>query len=181
MEKIVKQSRLQSKLLSQSGINDNDVLIIWEAMSYYIRDEMSRKRGIIIPGFGTFTFVEHRLDIGNNKELLKMRPFFLLSDKFAKLHNIDFEKDCINQTIPVSRINYTLISEITRRRYSREIVEAVLNEAFTAIDHFLRNDGRISVPFNGLGSLNIGNVNPKTKKQTCFQFSSAMLNRLPLY
>jgi nucleoid DNA-binding protein len=181
MDKIVKRSILQSKVLANSNISDSDVLIIWDAMCYYIRDEMSRKRGVVLPGFGTFTYVEHRIDIGNNKELLKLKPFFLLSDRFAQLHRLDFEKDCVNTSIPVSRINYIIISEIAKRKYSRDIVEAVLSEAFTAIDHFLRNDGRINVPFNGLGSLIINDIIPKTKKQTCFQFSSAMLNRLPLY
>jgi hypothetical protein len=56
----------------------------------------------------------------------------------------------------------------------------VINEAFTAVDHFLRQEGIIAIPFNGLGVLRVSVVNPKPKKQANFVFSSAMANHLPL-
>ena len=104
--------------------------------------------GVVLPGFGTFTFVEQRLDVGtNNTQLVKMKPFFMLSDKFAQTHSLSFEKEHINATIPVSRINYVAINELTKRNYTRDLVEIVINEAFVAIDHIIRDD--ISIPFNG--------------------------------
>ena len=180
MEKIAKYN-VGSPLLKKAAIQESDVFIIWDALAYYIREEMSKKRGLVLPGFGTFTFVEQRLDIGNNKQILKLKPYFILSDKFAKYHAVEFEKDYVNLAIPVSRLNYAAISEVTRRKYSREIVELVLNEAFTAIDYFLRTEGLINIPFNGLGILRIHDVNPKPKKQTFFEFAAVMANYLPSY
>lgn len=181
MDKVAKRSSAKSKLLSDAGIGEKDVLTIWDALSRYIRDEMSRKRGVLIPGFGTFTYVEQRLDIGNKKELLKLKPFFLLSDKFAQTHSIQFEKEHVNTAIPVHRVNYAAVSEVTKRKYSRQIVETVLNEAFMAIDHFIRAEGVISIPFVGVGSFKLVGVNPKPKAQSFFQFSSAMESYLPIY
>jgi nucleoid DNA-binding protein len=180
MNKIAKY--IESPLLKKACIKESDVLIIWDALAYYIRDEMSRKRGIVLPGFGTFTFVERRLDINCiDKQLLKLKPFFILSDKFAKNHMVDFEKDYVNLAIPVSRLNYAAVSEVTNRKYSREIVELVLNEAFTAIDYFLRVEGLVNIPFNGLGILRIHDKNPKPKKQTYFEFSSAFQQYMPIH
>ena len=129
---------------------------------------------------GTFTFVEQRLDIGNHKQLLKLKPFFTLSDKFAQTHLVEFEKEYVNTAIPVTRVNFSSIYELAKRKYSRDVIEVVINEAFIAIDHFLRSEGVITVPFNGLGVLRIGIQNPKPKKQALFEFSSAMMNHLPL-
>jgi nucleoid DNA-binding protein len=182
MHKIAGRCSVESNnKLKISSITEKDVLIIWDALAYTIRDEMSKKRGVVLPGFGTFTFVEQRIDIGNKKQILKLKPFFLLSDKFAQTHSLQFEKDHVNTAIPVHRINYAAISELTKRKYSRDVVESVLNEAFVAIDHFVRADSAITVPFNGLGVFKIVDVNPKPKKQTFFEFSSVMADYLPIY
>jgi hypothetical protein len=184
MDKIIRQSCQKSSLLVADNltIRESDVLKIWNAMSHFIRDEMTKKRGVVIPGFGTFTFVEQRLDIGNAKELLKIKPSFILSDKFIQKHSIDFEKEFINETIPVSRINYVAVAEILNRKYSRDVVEIVLNEAFMAIDHFLRSDGQVSVPMHQLGCLTINDVVLKPKKQANFEFSPNMFGKnLPVF
>ena len=147
MEKIAQLSKSQPKLKSTS-ISEYDVLTIWDALSYVIREELSKRKGVVVPGFGTFTFVEHRLDIGtNNTQLVKMKPFFLLSDKFAQ--------------------------------YTRDIVEVVVNEAFTAIDHFIRSDGVVSIPFNGLGVFSVADHSPKPKKLATFKFYEDILSYLP--
>ena len=179
MEKIAQLSKSQPKLKSTS-ISEYDVLTIWDALSYVIREELSKRKGVVVPGFGTFTFVEHRLDIGtNNTQLVKMKPFFMLSDKFAQTHSVDFEKEHVNLAVPVSRLNYVAISELTQRKYTRDVVEIVVNEAFTAIDHFIRSDGVISIPFNGLGVFSVVDHSPKPKKLATFKFYEDILSYLP--
>lgn len=46
MDKIAKNSKTYSKLLKDAGITENDVLIIWDTFSLYIRQELSKKKGI---------------------------------------------------------------------------------------------------------------------------------------
>jgi uncharacterized membrane protein len=48
MDKIAQSSKNYSKLLKKADINDNDVMIIWDTLSLYIRDELSKKRGEFI-------------------------------------------------------------------------------------------------------------------------------------
>lgn len=180
MEQIAKQKIVQSSILKKAGINESDVIRIWDALSLYLRDEMSKKKGIVMPGFGTFSYIETRLEIGNNKIILKVKPFFTLSEKFAKHHSVEYPKDNINLSIPVGKLNYATISEKTKQKYSREIVKLVINEAFTSIDHILRKDGVITIPFKGLGVLKIRDVNPKPKRQAIFEFSTDIANFLPV-
>ena len=94
-------------------------------------------------------------------------------------HSVDFEREHINLAVPVSRINYVAISELTQRKYTRDIVEIVVNEAFTAIDHFIRSDGVISIPFNGLGVFTVSDHSPKPKKLAKFTFYEDILSYLP--
>lgn len=62
----------------------------------------------------------------------------MLSDKFAKTHLVQYEKEYVNTAIPVNLLNYSSVYELAKRKYSRDVIEVVLNEAFIAIDHFLR-------------------------------------------
>ena len=49
-------------------------------------------QGVNIPGLGTFTFSQKKLDVGNNKYILIQRPIFLLSEKFAQTHQVHYTK-----------------------------------------------------------------------------------------
>lgn len=49
-------------------------------------------QGVTIPGFGTFTFTQQKLDVGNSKYILIQRPVFSLSEKFAQTHGLNTTK-----------------------------------------------------------------------------------------
>jgi hypothetical protein len=53
MNRIATQSKVQSALLRKAHIEEEDVLIIWDALAFYIRQELSKKVGVTLPGFGT--------------------------------------------------------------------------------------------------------------------------------
>lgn len=53
---------------------------------------MALQKGVNIPGIGTFTFSQKKLDIGNNKFMLIQRPVFVLSEKFAQTHALENPK-----------------------------------------------------------------------------------------
>ena len=76
MEIISTRKMAESSVLKKAGITESDVNKIWDALSLYLRDEMSKKKGIVMPGFGTFSYIETKLEIGNNKIILKVKPFF---------------------------------------------------------------------------------------------------------
>ncbi|MEE6473057.1 hypothetical protein FKM82_009833 [Ascaphus truei] len=53
---------------------------------------MILQKGVNVPGLGTFTLSRQKLDVGNNKFILIQRPVFLLSEKFAQVHGLKYDK-----------------------------------------------------------------------------------------
>ncbi len=49
-------------------------------------------QGVSIPGLGTFTFSQKKLDVGNSKFILIQRPVFMISEKFAATHGLNSNK-----------------------------------------------------------------------------------------
>ena len=58
-------------------------------------------QGVTIPGLGTFTFSQKKLDVGNNKYILVQRPVFVLSEKFAMTHGLNHTKHYITGEVPI--------------------------------------------------------------------------------
>ncbi len=89
-------------------------------------------------------------------------------------------KGCVNEAIPASQLNHARISEITGGRYSRDLVERVLREAFIAIGRFLREDGRVMITFSGLGCLVVDRLRfTRIKTEGFFKFTPTVTNFLP--
>lgn len=49
-------------------------------------------QGVCVPGLGIFTFSQKKLDVGNNKYIQIQRPVFMLSEKFAMTHALNYAK-----------------------------------------------------------------------------------------
>lgn len=49
-------------------------------------------QGVCVPGLGIFTFSQKKLDVGNNKYIQIQRPVFILSEKFAMTHALNYTK-----------------------------------------------------------------------------------------
>lgn len=56
-------------------------------------------QGVNIPGLGTFTFTQKKLEVGNNKFILIQRPVFIVSEKFAMTHALTYTKHHTTGTI----------------------------------------------------------------------------------
>ena len=67
---------------------------------------MTQSKGVSIPGFGTFSFVQKKIDIGNSKIVLIQRPVFAISEKFAQTHSLQYTKYPVAGNIPVHPLNY---------------------------------------------------------------------------
>ena len=53
---------------------------------------MRFQKGVNIPGFGTFTFSQKKIDVGNSQYLLLRRPVFAVSEKFIQTHALNYTK-----------------------------------------------------------------------------------------
>ena len=58
-------------------------------MKYYV---IFILQGVKIPKFGTFSFSQRRLDVGNNRSITMQRPVFNISEKFANAYGLQFTK-----------------------------------------------------------------------------------------
>uniref|UniRef100_A0A1I8F763 HU-CCDC81_euk_2 domain-containing protein n=1 Tax=Macrostomum lignano TaxID=282301 RepID=A0A1I8F763_9PLAT len=65
------RNQLSSRLdLSATSVSEEDLFHIWEAVSRFIEKNLQNQKGVHIPNFGTFSFVQKKLDVGNAKYLL---------------------------------------------------------------------------------------------------------------
>jgi hypothetical protein len=177
MNKIADYStkKLNTGLSNSAALNETDVIVIWNALSKYIYDEMSGGNGVTIAGFGTFTFVEHRLDVAQKTQLIRVKPFLVLSEKLLQTHSIKQNIELVKQSVPVGKINYTQICLHANNKYARDVVETVLHESFTALQHFLRTDGHVRIDFPRIGTLKL-DLSPKA--QDIFEFQSSFTANL---
>jgi len=66
---------------------------------------MCSQKGVHIPNLGTFTFVNKKMDVGNNKFILIQRPVFALSEKFAQTHALTCTKHHITGWLYSLKLN----------------------------------------------------------------------------
>lgn len=56
------------------------------------RESSCFPQGVCVPGLGIFTYSQKKLDVGNNKYIQIQRPVFILSEKFAMTHALNYTK-----------------------------------------------------------------------------------------
>lgn len=138
-----------------------DVIQIWDEVSSYIEKLMSQSKGVSLPGFGTFSFVQKKLDIGNNKFVLLQRPVFAISEKFAQNHGLSYNKYPVTGSIPVHPLNYSAISNETA--FSRDNIESCVRHVLQVFNRSVQSRKNIEFTFTGIGKLQIRNSKVKMK------------------
>lgn len=147
-----------------------DVVKIWDAVSAYIESFMKQSKvthlsfeilsasisftqGVAIPGFGTFTFIHKRTDVGNNKYILIQRPVFVLSEKFAQTHGLKFTRYPVNGSIPVHPVNYFFLQ--TQSTYSRDQIEQCVKHVLQVFNRSVAAQRNVEFTFSRIGKLQI--------------------------
>ena len=145
---------------------------IWDAVSAFIESYMKQSKvrgsvlielmdfflsrasqGVIIPGFGTFSFIHKRIDVGNNKYLLLQRPVFALSERIAQTHGLRFTHHPINGSIPVHPLNYFYIQ--TQSNYSRDQIEQCVKHVLQVFNRSIAAQRNVEFTFSRIGKLQI--------------------------
>lgn len=106
-----------------------------------------------IPGFGTFTFIHKRTDVGNNKYILLQRPVFVLADKVAQTHGLKFTRYPVNGSIPVHPVNYCLLQ--TQSTYSRDQIEQCVKHVLQVFNRSVAAQRNVEFTFSRIGKLQI--------------------------
>ncbi len=114
-----------------------------------------------IPGFGTFTFIHKRTDVGNNKYLLIQRPVFVFSEKFAQTHALKFTRYPVNGAIPIHPLNYFYIQ--TQSTYSRDQIEQCVKHVLQVFNRSVAAQRNVEFTFTRIGKLQIRDGKVKMK------------------
>jgi len=146
-------------------LSDDDVSSVWENVSNYIEKQMTQQKGVSIPGLGTFSISQKKLDIGNGKFILTQRPVFNVSEKFAQTHGLQFQKYHVPGSIPVLPLNFASIS--FESPFDRDTVERCCKEIVSSTARALAAKRNIELCFTGIGRLTIreGRVKMKFYKE----------------
>ncbi|XP_033741100.1 coiled-coil domain-containing protein 81-like isoform X1 [Pecten maximus] len=134
-------------------LSDDDVAAVWENVSSFIEKTMSQQKGVIVQGFGTFTFTQKKLDIGNNKFIMMQRPVFTLSEKFAQTHSLQHPKYHVPGQIPVVQLNFAAMS--FESPFDRDTVENCVKEILGAVSRAVGARKNVELTFTGIGRLSI--------------------------
>ncbi|CAF1191121.1 unnamed protein product [Rotaria sp. Silwood1] len=161
LSKNIDGNKQQETAASIVNLTDDDVVKIWDAVSAFIESYMKQSKGVIIPGFGTFSFIHKRIDVGNNKFLLIQRPVFALSDKIAQTHGLKFTRYPINGSIPVHPLNYFYIQ--TQTIYTRDQIEQCVKHVLQVFNRSIAAQRNVEFTFSNIGKLHIRNGKVKMK------------------
>ncbi|CAF0963041.1 unnamed protein product [Adineta ricciae] len=146
-------TKQQPTAASLVNLTDDDVIKIWDAVSGFIESFMKQSKGVTIPGFGTFTFVHKRIDVGNNKYLLIQRPIFAFSEKFAQTHALKFTHYPVNGSIPIHPLNYFSIQ--LQSNYSRDQIEQCVKHVLQVFNRSVAAQRNVEFTFSRIGKLQI--------------------------
>lgn len=146
---------------AQLNLKDTDVVHIWDEVSNYIERFMTSSKGVSIPGFGTFTFIQKKIDIGNNKIILVMRPVFSVAEKFAQTHGLHHTKYPVAGNIPVHPLNYSSIANETA--FTRDDVEQCIKHILQVMNRSIQSRKNVEFTFNSIGKLQIRDSKVKMK------------------
>jgi nucleoid DNA-binding protein len=136
-------------------LKDSDVIQIWDEVSSYIFKFMVQSKGVTIPNFGTFTFIQKKIEIGNNKFILAQRPAFVIAEKFSQTHGLSAHKQTVSGQIPIHPLNYSSIAQETA--FTRDDVDACVRHVLQVFNRSIQSGKNVEFKFNSIGQLTIRN------------------------
>ena len=138
-----------------------DVVHIWDEVAHYIERFMLQSKGVAIPGFGTFSFIQKKIDIGNNKYMLTQRPVFAISEKFGQTHRLKYPKYPVAGQIPVHPLNYFAIANETA--FKRDDIECGVRHVLQVFNRSVASRKNVEFTFTGIGKLLIRDFKVKMR------------------
>ncbi|XP_014669730.1 PREDICTED: coiled-coil domain-containing protein 81-like isoform X2 [Priapulus caudatus] len=157
-------------------LTDEDVVLIWDGVCNFIRTHLHQQKGVHVPGLGTFSFTQKRLDVGHNKHILLQRPVFVLAERLTLNHGLHCVKQHVSGRVPVVKLNFATIS--SSLDFNRDIIEQCVREIFSALSRCIAAAQSIEFTFTGIGKLYIFDLKVKMKFFKDFIMSIDVVNHV---
>ncbi|XP_011930983.1 PREDICTED: coiled-coil domain-containing protein 81 isoform X1 [Cercocebus atys] len=135
------------------SLSQEEVSIIWGNVSEFVGRQLTLHKGVQIPGFGTFTFMRQKLEVGNNKFILIQRPVFIMAEKLVQIHGLKQNKVYTPGDIPIVPLNFVMIS--LEGPFNRDVVEGCVKETLLFLSRFISMKQNVEFTFKGIGVLMI--------------------------
>lgn len=160
MHGLVSEAR-KNRFSAIPKLDEEDIVSVWDNVSKFIEKQMGLQKGVCVPGLGTFTYSQKKLDVGNNKFIQIQRPVFILSEKFAMTHALNYTKHHTTGQIPVVQLNFAALSNETP--FNRDTVESCVKEVLQALSRSVQAKRNVEFHFAGIGRLSIRESKVKMK------------------
>ena len=109
LETVVSEANTQT-FYFLNKLNFVEISSIWDAMCLYIHDQMIQKKGVFIPGLGTFSFSMKKIFVGQKECIELSKPMFLLSSTLSQ-----GQKPHISGQMSVLDLNFSAVSQLAGR------------------------------------------------------------------
>uniref|UniRef100_A0A671FCS0 Coiled-coil domain containing 81 n=2 Tax=Rhinolophus ferrumequinum TaxID=59479 RepID=A0A671FCS0_RHIFE len=133
------------------SLSQEEVSTIWEHVSDFVKRQLSLYKGVHIPGLGIFTFTRQKLEVGNNKFILILRPMFIMSEKLIQIHGLKQNKAYTPGDIPIVPLNFVVIS--LEGPFKRDTVEGCVKETLLFLSRSISIKQNVEFTFKGIGVL----------------------------
>ncbi|KAK7107042.1 coiled-coil domain-containing protein 81-like [Littorina saxatilis] len=160
LQKILVEAK-GGKYSTISDLSENDIANVWENVANYVEKQMSNSKGVQIPNFGTFSFSQKKLDVGNNKYVLMQRPVFNISEKLAQTHGLQFTRYNVPGHIPSPPLNFAALS--FESPFDRDTVENCVREIVRTVSQAVAAKRNVELSFGGIGRLQIRDCRVKMR------------------
>nr|XP_012324899.1 coiled-coil domain-containing protein 81 [Aotus nancymaae] len=135
------------------SLSQEEVSIIWGNVSEFVQRQLTLHKGVQIPGFGTFTFMRQKLEVGNNKFILIQRPVFIMAQKLVQIHGLKQNKVYTPGDIPIVPLNFVMIA--LEGPFNRDVVEGCVKETLLFLSRSISTKQNVEFTFKGIGVLMI--------------------------
>ncbi|KAI6652841.1 Coiled-coil domain-containing protein 81 [Oopsacas minuta] len=156
LDTLVSEANTQT-FYSLNKLNFTDISSIWDAMCLYIHDQMIQKKGVAIPGLGTFCFSMKQIFLGQKESVELSRPMFLLSNTVGP----QGQKPHVSGQMSVIDLNFSSISQLAGR--TRDQVMGCIKELLVLLKRFIDKGQGFLLIFNSICSIYFRNKRVKVK------------------
>ncbi|XP_060856924.1 uncharacterized protein LOC132934603 [Metopolophium dirhodum] len=138
-----------------------DVLKVWDCISKWIENNISRDKGMLIKGIGYFTVARWELNESKVHPNTIRKPVFVIDEKLAKDFNLKRTRPYNSATIPERYLNVITIAQ--NYQLNIDMVTHCFKEVVAAFRKLLFEEKNCELPFPKIGKLQIKNKMVKMK------------------
>ena len=157
LDSLLSDAANTSAFYSLNKLAPSEITSIWEAMCVFIQEQMVQRKGVIIPGLGTFCFSLKKIFLGQKESVDVSRPMFILSTAMGA----QGQKPHVSGQLSLMELNFSAISQLAGR--SRDNVMGCIKEMLMLFKRTIEKGQSLLLVFSGICSLYFRSKKVKVK------------------